>query len=322
MFFHWSIDRIRDAGRCCAWYRNGVAVDADLHWNKSWNGTCPDEWRERFYRAIYRLLIAGPALCRAYNEPFSSSTDNLHLLCPSPMDKPNADNDNSWESVFDPLARWLVGVARSGALEDCFISNSGQLEWLDRDREHGSTQPRLDDPDIFALWEVMCMILAYEHMHVKITNADMEPGALGRSCPPMRLAGPTKTARVVLFGIFQPEEIIMPSRVEDTKDVFLIARHNQARRNMDGISPYSWDVPKILLRNYDAIVNDDDERAVPPPLQFFIYTLRKYFGLRFEELMFDTAWGEARYFRFLRESNLFEKQENHTYGTEYLEVYH
>jgi hypothetical protein len=37
-------------------------------------------WKERFYRAVYRVFIAGATLFKSYNEPFSSAGPPAHFL--------------------------------------------------------------------------------------------------------------------------------------------------------------------------------------------------------------------------------------------------
>ncbi|KAK0101040.1 hypothetical protein ONS95_012972 [Cadophora gregata] len=60
-------------------------------------------WRERFYRAIYRIFIAGSVLYGVYNKPFSWNAER-------PLGVPREylrEYDASRDSILYKLGRWV-----------------------------------------------------------------------------------------------------------------------------------------------------------------------------------------------------------------------
>jgi hypothetical protein len=107
-----------------------------------------------------------------------------------------------------------------------------------------------------------------------------------------QIVGEVWKATVVLFGVFQAEEITMPINPRDTLKSFLIAKkisqpeavETNPRRTSS--PPNFFDVATMLPRS---------PRGSPQLFQFFDFTLRKYFKSRFPDNAFDSDDREGPY---------------------------
>jgi hypothetical protein len=116
----------------------------------------------------------------------------------------------------------------------------------------------------------------------------------------------TRTAKVVLFGIFQAETIQMPAAISESLDcplvAFKLAPSNQVS-----------DIPGVLRCLYNAVTDDASNVYYPldqydpdnihtgpampvPPIQFFAFMLRKYFKVHLEWLGNGTGEKGWRHF--------------------------
>ena len=143
----------------------------------------------------------------------------------------------------------------------------------------------------------------------------------------------TRTARVVLFGVFQAEEILMPDDVMESAGQKLFA-HSPPRTPATVPSPV-LDIPLVLEDLYlrSGIPNRIDGRynTPPPPLQLFTFTLRHHFNLQFHLRAFGTHWtDEQDYHRFKIRATIFANDRelvperewsDYTNGTEFLVEY-
>ena len=142
------------------------------------------------------------------------------------------------------------------------------------------------------LWRLMQSIHMFEFILTCIANSDGKR-RLGRE-PSKRansLSGKTRTANVVLFGVFQAEEIAMPDNFLDAVHQQLLAHGTRPSETAASVSPSHLDIPLVLEELYmrSGIPNTDDGRPLPPPpLQLFTFTLRHHFNLRFHSYAFIT----------------------------------
>lgn len=88
------------------------------------------------------------------------------------------------------------------------------------------------------------------------------------------MEGSQKTTTVILFGVVQVEDITMPANAKDAVSSYLIA----TRYRDTNIREKQFDIDKSLYL-----------QAVDPLslLQFFAFTLRKFFNVRFTSDAFD-----------------------------------
>ncbi|KAH8895966.1 hypothetical protein GQ53DRAFT_854268 [Thozetella sp. PMI_491] len=242
----------------------------------------------RFRRGVYRLLLAGAVLSRAYNEPFfvhrEQTTRYLSegqvaglrgrgwdFLRQSAVyvNEPNGEKESL---VFEPLSSWIVNCAkteagkrhfvpcwkRTGSFEDGADQEDVEEE-DDQDTQKTSSLP-LGDSDIFAIWELMTMLLSYELTHIRFANGpNTNPSTFMRLVSKPLPSAPIRSVFVVFFGIFQLEEVFMPTRVEETTGTLLVTRRvspvvtqpqqkveSAGDNSQSSFRPYSWDIPAQL----------------------------------------------------------------------------
>jgi hypothetical protein len=164
-----------------------------------------DEWvrncRVYFHRAVYRVLLAGPALCGWYLEPFAAGGDlkRLPLELPSNLQEfvssagkvhglqeddlvyieqfpafdqgASARLDESQDNLFGPLARFLVQSMKENIAP-------ADLEWVQEEPCGGwdVDMSQFRDGSVqqgkLILREVMRMLTAFETLAKPLLNAD------------------------------------------------------------------------------------------------------------------------------------------------------
>jgi hypothetical protein len=185
----------------------------------------------------------------------------------------------------------------------------------------------------------------FEFIHTCIVNGEGIRGQGRRAVPePWELcfSGPTRTARVVLFGIFAAEEIEMPRDYSSSADHQLLADPVQShglkkpfkREKYLEASPPILDVPLVLLDLYQrsGMSNKNhNEHTPPPPLQLFNFMLKHHFNLQFHEKLFYTYIKNISYYHaFSNRASIFANGPEHaptrqyfdyTNGSEFLTEY-
>jgi hypothetical protein len=161
------------------------------------------------------------------------------------------------------------------------------------------------------LWLTMQSICMFEFILSCIINSDGKR-RLGR--PEVRNVasfsetGKTRTAKVVLFGVFQAEDILMSNTVLHSAGQQLLAstpRCSSPDVPADDLmaSPPTLDIPLVLEDLYlrSGIPNLNHGRNVPPPpLQPFTFLLKNHFNLQFHESVFDTTWRAIQDYHFFK----------------------
>ncbi|OIW31271.1 hypothetical protein CONLIGDRAFT_713718 [Coniochaeta ligniaria NRRL 30616] len=298
------------------------------------------EWRERLHRAIYRTLIAGGALAGVYDEPLARAkaegldtkwlNERHHAFRNEEeltfLESYAAYNVASTleedEAVFGPFAAWLLqrflaDHARRKEMAQRFESGTGRAELCQQredcpvrlftDDTHESHGSAGNDSDAhFVVWQVIQMAWVMEHLEQTVRRCSQER-TLGNH---LVSQGEHKSddnsllrVPVVLLGIFQPEIVTLPNRV-DLKDAPLVrADSTQAAAELDDghlvddYKPYQKSRDLTVRRLLDCVywntyrpnyitgnVEDSSHTRGPvPPLPFklFQYFLRRYSGLLF-----------------------------------------
>ena len=164
-------------------------------------------------------------------------------------------------------------------------------------------------------------------MRFDINNLEKTKDLVSTSLTPtnmwMRMSPPkTATVKVVLFGIFQAEEIVMQLDVKSPLLLRLFARSPPASVSSPSLSPSPslypdivgrvnelLDIPLVLdaLYNYSGIPNRNHGRNTPPPpLQIFTFLLKHHFNLQFDDGMFITPLDVPQdYWLFKRRATIF-----------------
>ncbi|KAK3903862.1 hypothetical protein C8A05DRAFT_32393 [Staphylotrichum tortipilum] len=154
------------------------------------------------------------------------------------------------------------------------------------------------------LWEVMQAVHMFEFLLLCVANSD---GLAGLGRPGYRnvgsFPGRTRTVRVVLFGVFQAEELVMPGNVADAANQELLAQRPQpspgspdpageAAGDLRHQLPPSLNIPLVLEDMYlrSGISNVSRGRHIPPPpLQVFTFMFRHHFNSAFHHFSFTTS---------------------------------
>ena len=263
------------------------------------------------------------------------------------------------EEAFGTVASWLVvstltDLRRSSPRLTRCASRSiqGHRRYLSHAQATRGDQPftfsdHVEGTEAEAenvLWLIMQIIHIFEFLQLCFVNHDGREGfSRGEeSAEALSMRAKKRTVIVVLFGIFQVEEITLPDRIEDAVEYSLLARpispsalpgQDEGRHILRPIP--SLDFPLIweTLYLWSGIPNHDgDFPTPPPPLQFFTFLLQKYFNLRFTPEMWDVS--DRDFYQAYREfkaratlfSNGFEMVSHRrwpdcTNGTEYLVTY-
>lgn len=153
-----------------------------------------EAYKDRFYRAMYRLLLAGAALARAYTEPLFQAKkegrteflkyceengrldenrltdEDAEFLRRFPVYNFDVTDDSEigkwrnreYEAYFGPFASWLIeGRAKGVPYEPPSYIVRSNGYW-----------PR----DMGPVQELMLLLTAYEHLDCKFTNGDESAG--------------------------------------------------------------------------------------------------------------------------------------------------
>lgn len=128
-----------------------------------------------------------------------------------------------------------------------------------------------DTSQVEVIHELMRLLTAYEHLNGKFANGKGDNNHRRIIMAPSR----DETARarkvtIILYGMFQPEEITMPYEIEDTKESLLIANaHPSLENSSDGFSLNELDFYIILsVMDFHSRSSTHDrygEHPDPPP---------------------------------------------------------
>ncbi|KAK1828766.1 hypothetical protein QBC39DRAFT_415664, partial [Podospora conica] len=260
-----------------------------------------------FHTSIYRVLLAGAVLTRPYLEPmFLAPTqgpadllfrwqrrgffegllpEDIEYLERFPVYRLEA-TDDEWEPVFGDLARWLVDdVKKTASPLDPRFTGGRPLGHLAPD-EKGCLQ------------EVVFFLAAYEHMISKFFNnyianpedEDIDPDTL---IPPP-FPGDVRDVSTAMFGMFRPERVSTPAKVEDASRTCLVnfppGHYPRDNSVFPKVSPWNTDV-RCLLQSLQASSGRpnrrDDWPSPPPELRFVEFVMRKFFRVGFRDRVFE-----------------------------------
>ncbi|KAK3900405.1 hypothetical protein C8A05DRAFT_45742 [Staphylotrichum tortipilum] len=297
---------LRHLARCVEhMYRRGTHAD-QMHESEepTWLPTAERaHMSARFQCAVYRVLVAGAVLTREYLEPLFMAREGHG---PEGLLRRLQEVGVRWEGVIggdcEFLERFAVYDLEGGRerWEGAFGELAG---WLVEDMEGTFIQVEppyrgLDAEQLGRLQEVTFFLAAYEHVKDKLfyKYAPQAEGDEDEEIPlPPPLLGGVRKAQVAMFGIFCPEVVWMPERVEDVTSCYLVnkrlavdgERMSPGGQALDcqGPSPWEVDVPCVLeiLHTRSGRLNHRDGHPSPPPaLRFVEYVLGEFFKVRFK----------------------------------------
>jgi hypothetical protein len=293
-----------------------------------------DSFRDRFYRAMYRVLLAGAVLTRAYIAPLFWAReewkkrffvcfgleDYMHIhweetdphyidgsefypptekeivyIRQFPVynyDVPDWSEIGVWrnqeyETCFGPFASWIVEDGRKRQQSEPQDPNDNEPDWAE------------NPADVGAVRELMLLIVAYDHFNSKFENQTWEtrPGVAYMQKPGHLLRN--RTVSIVRFGIFQVEEVTMPTVFEDLKRGHLFADYHPALKGSEGEEiPWQFDIWSVVegvlsqkMRNRS--LTNRENPGPPAMLELWHFALRRYLNLGFRS---GTFWMPKRPF--------------------------
>ncbi|KAH7407429.1 hypothetical protein BKA64DRAFT_743064 [Cadophora sp. MPI-SDFR-AT-0126] len=263
-----------------------------------------DSFRDCFYRAMYRLLLAGAVLARAYLEPLFQAREEggkeAFFGHPSEIVPPRPDDvayirqfpvynydvtdwseigvwrNREYETIFGPFASWIV--------------NDGRKRQQNKPKESGDIeQDWAENPaDVGAVRELMLLLVAYDHFHSKFSNFTWAK----HGKPDYVNKQGNRTVSIVRFGIFQLEKVTIPASFEDLRTGYLHTDYDLILEGSRGEAiPYQFDVWSNITGTLDKIkrnrFNDNRENPGPPAmLELWDFALRHYLNLGLKSGMF------------------------------------
>lgn len=309
-------------------------LDSDVKWGneaptRELLGSGPDDdpavMRECLHTSIYRVLFAGAVLTRPYLEPmFLAPPDLLYRLHRGDSDEPGLwpkdleylerfpvyrleATDEEWEPVFGDLARWLVDDAKNTATP--LKAPSGYFSSRPHDTPRGPRTPE----EMGCLQEVVFFLAAYEHMIDKFFNechkeaSDAEEMDEALLIPPP-FPGDVRDVSTAMFGMFRPEKVSTPAKVEDASRSCLLnyplghfPRDNSV---LPKVSPWNTDVRGLLggIHAWSGRPNHRNGSPSPPPcLRFIEFVMRKFFDVG----LWDKLFGSDHYWHMHNYRNAF-----------------
>jgi len=276
-------------------------------------------WRQRFFRAMYRLIVAAAVVFRAYNEPFFMAekykrppfhsvpwkdhqgnvlkhavrltTGDVEYLRRFPIYNFDDVSDESkigqwrsreYEKIFGPFADWIVADARALGVQENI------RPWTNHDDIF------LDSAGTGAIQEAVLLVAAFEEIG----------GNHFRPPEPIPDITRERKATTILFGDFQLAEVTTPALVKNAKNFPLVPEPlTLGGKDVKNVSEPSKEMlppqPHLLdvlweLTNKSTRPNIHDGFLAPPPIyDLFVFVFRRP-NLRFEERAFE-PWADTGY---------------------------
>lgn len=272
-------------------------------------------WRERFHSSIYRVLLAGAVLYRAYQEPmYLAANWGLPNFLEKYVEELASDDDASEPVGVDELyyltsfAPYNLGDSRSvhggfKTLAEFLVQQAKKRAY--QQKLHAQTTevlPTFATPQGLSSSEAAVLFIELGQMLFALEilvgiqdrksiivngNGSKEHGRTGIA--PDLLHNPVRTTPIVLFGNFFLEYITTPAVAADAVDSHLVAtpvgRPLQARPGIgfQHINQFLYDLHKMAGRG------NEFSSQIPAPYphhKFFEYMFGEYLGLRFVDREF------------------------------------
>lgn len=268
-----------------------------------------ESFRDGFYRAMYRLLLAGALLARPYMAPvfqareerngrffvafgderyWSELTDTVEAADYHPDEADRAYIRRYPVYNFD-VADWTdVGRWRDREYNTIFgpfaswVIEDGRRRELDTPRDSNNAKPDWAEnwEDVGAVRELMLLMVAYDHF-----NHNFEDGYNGHN-PNGQKKG-NRTVSIVRFGVFKVEQITMPAALEDLTHRNLWTDGDPTLNGTPGEDlkyqmDYFRSMDDLNTHSRSGIPLDEEHRGPPPTLALWRFALRHYLNLTFQ----------------------------------------
>ncbi|KAH1503414.1 hypothetical protein KXW56_002427 [Aspergillus fumigatus] len=301
-------------------------------------------WRERFHSSIYRVLLAGAILSRAYQEPMYFAAE---WGLPNFLEKyveALASGGMSGEPVGGDELDYLVTFApynlgESGRIHGSFRALGEFFVQQGKTRAHQSNLheqttailPPFAAPQALSrseaavvfvelgqLFFALEVLTGIQDRQPIIVNGDGSDEHGRTRIAPDLLYKPARTTPVVLFGTFFPEYISMPAKAADAVDSHLVAtplsRTSLTRSGVgfQHIYQFLYDLYRMAGRDNEF---SSQNPARYPHHQFFEYMFREYLGLQFVDREFDCHYDE-----FMGDGFIFAERDDLLAASDFIET--
>lgn len=262
-------------------------------------------FRDGFYRAMYRMLLAGAVMAGAYQEPFTQAEkdgregflqrnktgdfddEDLAFLRQFPVynfDVLDTSTTGKWRNksyniAFGPFAEWLVEDGRARGV-----------------RENPESRG--------AVRELMLLLVAHEHLLCKFNHKEYVPffgeEAVheGYRTKIRGFEGKPRHVSVVLYGDFQVRQVTMPASIEDSGSILLPTTIHPLLKAADKDQGLNIAKATQALETHTrGRMSDGDENPNPPAMfELWFFALRHYLNLGFSAGSFwiwrECTWWE------------------------------
>ncbi|PVH69679.1 hypothetical protein DL98DRAFT_166698 [Cadophora sp. DSE1049] len=201
---------------------------------------------------MYRMMLAGAVLARAFHELFKRAEkegrtefrdkfsdlqcgkelaskpteEDIEYLRQFPVYNFDPDDDTDvgkwkdqeYEKTFGPFADWLIKAGRVRGVQD-------KMTYSDCDLEEclllSDAEIEFDEPTQGVLWELVLSMGACEHSDINQATTSANSQYDSDSRP--ELMGKSREVMVVMFGTFQVEVITMPLNIDSQTNHYLTA---------------------------------------------------------------------------------------------------
>lgn len=263
------------------------------------------EWSSRVRKSIYRTFMLGAALAPVYCEPTRQSrahSDPDIQSIGSPNDQlsnkqmvflsqfavynlhaTRQEDDDAFGTTAEWLAESILADSRSrkdmaerfehkiGRAEYCQVMGNCPAVLLEPDGTHSDAH--------LLIWQVAQALWA--HFHIDFSAVDDFRQRLSRD--PGSAASPTRekarmSPRVVLFGSFNPEPLILHEHASDAE---------ASSTRVEATCPFLSYSSQIFCRSGAPNKTEPYGDELPPlTVKFFNYFFRRFVGLQFRDGMF------------------------------------
>ncbi|KAL2072839.1 hypothetical protein VTL71DRAFT_12182 [Oculimacula yallundae] len=285
-----------------------------------------ESFRDSFYRAMYRILLAGALLARVYMAPMFQAKDDGKEAFLARVGEPGASYYRKHQDKIDssggeyhptpedfaylqtfPVYNYDVtdwseaGVWKYQEYESAFgsfaswIVENGREKQRNDPRFLGDSEPEwAEDPaDVGAVRELMLLLVAFDHFNCKFCN-DTWYEQMSQATGTKPRGG--RTVTIVRFGHFQLEQASMPTDFSELKEGYIFTDYHPALEGSRGEDiPIQFDFWNLVNWHIKSrYVARWHAPGSPPMLELWHFALRRYLGLGFKTWMFWMP-GEAQY---------------------------
>ncbi|KAH1548949.1 hypothetical protein KXX57_001227 [Aspergillus fumigatus] len=268
-------------------------------------------WRERFHSSIYRVLLAGAILSRAYQEPMYFAAE---WGLPNFLEKyveALASGGMSGEPVGGDELDHLVTFAPYN-LGETILPPFAAPQALSR------SEAAVVFVELGQLFFALEVLTGIQDRQPIIVNGDGSDEHGRTRIAPDLLYKPARTTPVLLFGTFFPEYISMPAKAADAVDSHLVAtplsRTSLTRSGVgfQHIYQFLYDLYQMAGRDNEF---SSQNPARYPHHQFFEYMFREYLGLQFVDREFDCHYDE-----FMGDGFIFAERDDLLAASDFIET--